>query len=194
MPTSLQKMIRVLIVIGVIAIVVIGFWICNRSSGVAVLPPAPSVSAYVALLDPSNTLKGAQAGCDTLVMQHINAPIGPSMSTSTSPNAMNLSATIAALLSPSAMKAYPWPPVAGKAGDFAATQGGIALDHVTLQSGGVASLYFKGSLGPIAGVCDDPRLAVQIRETVLAFPGIVSYQTYLNGTKNNLLPPSEKGK
>ena len=74
-------------------------------------------------------------------------------------------------------------------GNFVAAQD-LAFDHAVVE-GKVARVYLKGTPS-YAGVCDDPRVTVQIRETTLAnAPAVDTVEIFLNGEKYEV--PSEKG-
>lgn len=49
-------------------------------------------------------------------------------------------------------------------------------------SGGVASIRIRGTL-PVAGVCDEPRIEEQIKETARQFRGVRSVRVFLNGER-----------
>lgn len=53
---------------------------------------------------------------------------------------------------------------------------------------GVAKIYLTGRLSGLAGVCDNPRTAIQIEETALQFVTVDSVQLYLNGEPTDLIP------
>lgn len=53
---------------------------------------------------------------------------------------------------------------------------------------GVANIYLKGELSGLAGICDDPRADIQIKETALQFPTVSSVQIYLNSVPTDLMP------
>jgi hypothetical protein len=74
-------------------------------------------------------------------------------------------------------------------GNFVAGQD-LAFDHAAVE-GTTAKIYLTGSPS-YAGVCDDPRLTVQVRETALAnAPAIETVEIYLNGEPYEM--PNEKG-
>lgn len=49
-------------------------------------------------------------------------------------------------------------------------------------SGGVATIRIRGTL-PVAGVCDEPRIEEQIKETARQFRGVRSVRVFLNGQR-----------
>ncbi|MEX0931873.1 MAG: hypothetical protein WDZ88_03940 [Candidatus Paceibacterota bacterium] len=53
---------------------------------------------------------------------------------------------------------------------------------------GVAHVYLAGELGPLGGVCDNPRTAIQIEETALVYSTVNSVKLYLNGEVTDLIP------
>lgn len=65
-------------------------------------------------------------------------------------------------------------------GNFVATQEKLAFDRATIEHG-LATIYLTGSVGPIAGACDVPRIETQITETALQFATVNRVQILLNG-------------
>lgn len=65
-------------------------------------------------------------------------------------------------------------------GNFIATQKKLAFSHATITNG-TAQVYLTGTVGPIAGACDVPRIETQIRETALQFSSVSSVAIFLNG-------------
>ena len=57
----------------------------------------------------------------------------------------------------------------------------------------MAKIYLTGELGPLGGVCDNPRAAIQIEETALAYDTIDSVALFLNGEPTNLTPSGRGG-
>lgn len=49
-------------------------------------------------------------------------------------------------------------------------------------SGGVATIRIRGTL-PVAGICDEPRIEEQIKETARQFRGVRSVRVFLNGQR-----------
>jgi len=70
-------------------------------------------------------------------------------------------------------------------GNFIATQKDLAFESAVIN-GGVASVYLTGKVGPIAGVCDVPRIETQITETALQFGTVSSVNIFLNGEPLNV--------
>jgi len=64
--------------------------------------------------------------------------------------------------------------------NFIATQENLLFQGATIENG-VANVYLTGSVGPIAGVCDVPRIETQITETAMQFATVNRVQIYLNG-------------
>lgn len=58
--------------------------------------------------------------------------------------------------------------------------GGLKLKSVAL-AGGVATIRLTGKELPIAGVCDQPRVARQIEETAKQFPAVKRVRVFVNG-------------
>lgn len=78
-----------------------------------------------------------------------------------------------------------WMPSELAPGNFIASQKELYFDKVILENT-IARIYLIGKIGPLNGVCDDPRLRIQLEETSLQFPGIKAVEFYLNGTKTDL--------
>jgi hypothetical protein len=70
---------------------------------------------------------------------------------------------------------YGFPPA-----NFIATQENLLLQGATIENG-VARVYLNGTVGPITGVCDVPRIETQITETALQFATVNQVEIYLNG-------------
>lgn len=73
-------------------------------------------------------------------------------------------------------------------GNFVKTQSGVSFDRAEIENG-VAKVYLNGETGPLAGVCDNPRLQIQVEEAALQFSTVNSVEIYLNGNKYEM--PSE---
>jgi hypothetical protein len=65
-------------------------------------------------------------------------------------------------------------------GNFIPTQKDLKFERVTIDAG-VANVYLTGKVGPIAGVCDVPRIETQITETALQFSTVSAVKIMLNG-------------
>jgi hypothetical protein len=61
----------------------------------------------------------------------------------------------------------------------ALAESSLHVDSVSLQSG-TATIGLVGRLS-LGGVCDDPRVEVQIRSTALQFPSVSDVRITLNG-------------
>ncbi|MBC7766933.1 hypothetical protein H7Y21_02995, partial [Arenimonas sp.] len=66
----------------------------------------------------------------------------------------------------------------------------LFFDNVSTENG-TAKIYLLGKIGPLNGVCDDPRLRIQLEETALQFPTVQKVEFYLNGTKTDLIFPQK---
>lgn len=71
------------------------------------------------------------------------------------------------------------------------TNSTLLFDHATVANG-TANIYLTGALSGLAGVCDDPRASIQIKQTALQFSTVQNVQLYLNGEPTDLTP-SGKG-
>lgn len=116
-------------------------------------------------------------GCDVFELQERTVPA----------SSMPLTAAIRELFS----KKDIWMPSELAPGNFIASQKELFFDKVVIENS-VARIYLIGKIGPLGGVCDDPRLRIQLEETALQFPTIKAVEFYLNGTKTDLTF-SEKG-
>ncbi|MCB9806272.1 hypothetical protein H6775_03925 [Candidatus Nomurabacteria bacterium] len=74
-------------------------------------------------------------------------------------------------------------------GNFVASQENLSFDRATIENG-VAKVYLMGEVGPLAGVCDDPRMEIQVEEAALQFSTVNSVEIFLNGEKYQ--SPSEQ--
>lgn len=63
-------------------------------------------------------------------------------------------------------------------------QGNLVLDSVSIVSG-TAIVRLTGAPPPLAGVCDDPRLFIQVAQTARQFPTVQRVEVYVNGTRND---------
>lgn len=59
-------------------------------------------------------------------------------------------------------------------------QSDLKLQSVAINKGGVATINLQGTQA-LSGVCDDPRLISQLRETTLQFPSVQDVQMFING-------------
>jgi hypothetical protein len=133
--------------------------------------PAPTTSKVrIALLTDQGTMQlaGKNRGCDKVVL------IERSVTPTTSP----LNAALAELFSYKGV----WPYTDTQPGNFISTQTSLSFDLATIENG-VAKIYLRGETGPLAGVCDDPRLESQIQETALQFSTVTSVEIYINGIR-----------
>lgn len=129
----------------------------------------------IALLDTSGAGTGPSRGCDAVTFVTRTIPYTQTP----------LSAALAELFKMNDEK------VDGNMHFIARTNETLAFDRVTLENG-VASVYVTGTLSGLAGVCDDPRAAIQIEETAKQFSSVQTVDIYLNGVKGALVP-SQKG-
>ena len=74
-------------------------------------------------------------------------------------------------------------------GNYVAKQEKLKFEKVTLENG-LAKIYLTGEV-VYAGVCDDPRLTIQVTETAKQFETVKDVQIYLNGELYKA--PSGKG-
>jgi hypothetical protein len=126
---------------------------------------------HIALLDTEGKTDGRERGCDRVVM------VEHAIKETTAP----LSAAMRVLFSLEDTNEN------GLYNFIARTNGTLAFDRASVQSG-TAHVYLTGELSGLAGVCDDPRAAIQIEETALQFPTVESVQIYLNEEPTDLTP------
>jgi hypothetical protein len=116
-------------------------------------------------------------GCDVFELVERDVPT----------SSMPLNAALRELFS----KKYIWMSGETTLGNFIASQKELFFDKADIQNG-VAKIYLIGKIGPLSGVCDDPRLRIQLEETALQYPSIQTVEFYLNGIKNDFIF-SQKG-
>lgn len=63
----------------------------------------------------------------------------------------------------------------------------LSFERATVTDG-TASIYLTGKLSGLAGVCDNPRAAIQIEETAKQFSTVEDVQIYLNDEPTDLMP------
>lgn len=183
------------VAVAVIGLILIGgVWVALQARQPAVPPAAepgatstpempadPDASAgttrvKVALLDFSGeTSPGKERGCDRVVL------VERAVATTSAP----LTAALRELF------AIPDTTVDGFGNFMPRTRTTLAFDRATVRDG-VARIYLTGSLSGLAGVCDDPRAAIQIEETALQFPTVRQVELYLDGERTTLMP-DERG-
>ncbi len=126
----------------------------------------------VALLDTTGEGKGPKRACDAI-----------NMVTRTIPKTD-------APLNAALVQLFAEPEGAQPGTDYnfiARTKETLKFDRVTITDG-IANIYLTGSLSGLAGICDDPRAEIQLKETALQFPTVIDVQIYLNDVKTNLTP------
>ncbi|HEX8993878.1 MAG TPA: GerMN domain-containing protein [Candidatus Paceibacterota bacterium] len=144
------------------------------------VPPQPETMTIKIplLVDASDThYEGAIIGCDKVVMVDKTVP----------KTADILTAALHELFA----RKNPWEPWAGTPSNFLSAHTELVFDHATVERG-VATIYLTGRIGPLGGVCDDPRTRTELEQTALQFPTIQSVQFYLDGEPTTL-QFSEKG-
>ncbi len=136
--------------------------------------PKPVVSSVtVAFLDASGEGEGEPFGCDTLAL--VELPVAPTAD----PVALALDALFSAATTTDLAP-----------GNFVADQADLALEGVEAHEDDI-HVNLTGSVS-YAGVCDDPRLQIQIEQTVRAnAPDVDEVEIFLNGEEYEA--PNEKG-
>lgn len=132
---------------------------------------ANTTTVKIALLDTEGTTTGKERGCDRVVLVDREVP----------QTSMPLSAALKELFTLNDQR------VDGLYHFIANTNETLSFDKATVEDG-TATVYLKGSLSGLAGVCDDPRATIQIEETALQFPTVKTVVIYLNGEKTDLQP------
>jgi len=151
----------------------------STNGGIPTSTPATSSPAFtstvrIALLDISGTTTSKERGCDRVVLVPVT------VATTSAP----LTAALQALFRLSTTT------VSGFFNYIDRTNETLSFDRVTILNG-TANIYLTGSLSGLAGVCDDPRAAIQIEETALQFATVNKVQIYLNGTATTLTPSQQ---
>jgi hypothetical protein len=169
-----------------LALVAVGSWVIFGKNAplpdsVPITPVSTSTpsakpivsSVDLVLLDASGEGGGEQAGCDTL----------KTVSVAVSPTQDPVTAALEALFE-NATTTDLMP------GNFVGNQPDLQFDRAVAVEGDV-QVYLVGTVA-YAGVCDDPRLQIQIEETVLAnAPDTDEVQIFVNGEAYEM--PNEKG-
>ena len=137
--------------------------------------PAATSSVVLAMLDTAQISNGPSRGCDKVVMVNQQIP------TTTAP----LTAAMNALFSTSSTT------VGGWFNYIPRTSATLQFSNATVVNG-TANIYLTGSLSGLAGVCDDPRTDIQIKETALQFPSVQQVQLFLNNQPVATLAPNMK--
>lgn len=70
---------------------------------------------------------------------------------------------------------------------LAKTNSTLKFDRATVENG-TANIYLTGQLSGVAGVCDNPRAAIQIEETAKQFSTVEEVELYLDGEATDLSP------
>lgn len=63
-------------------------------------------------------------------------------------------------------------------------KGNLKLASVAIVSG-IAKIYLTGIAPSLGGVCDDPRLFIQVAQTARQFSTVQKVELYVNGAKND---------
>jgi hypothetical protein len=129
----------------------------------------------IALLDTTGSGSGKSRGCDTITM------VTKSVPETTAPLGASLQALFAQAEGTAGSAQYNF---------IARTKSTLKFDKVTITNG-TADIYLTGSLSGLAGVCDDPRAAIQLEETALQFASVQKVQLYLNNVATNLTPSQQ---
>lgn len=183
--TAMNRTTLSAIILVVLAIISIYFYsvATTPAPGTSDTPPVATstpttnerMTVKVAVLDTEQKTSGKQRGCDRVVMLDRQVP----------KSQMTLTAALKELFSINQNQVDGW------YNFIASTNRTLTFEKVTVENG-IAKVYLTGSLSGLAGVCDDPRAAIQIEETALQFPTVAKVELYLNNEKTSLVP-SERG-
>lgn len=189
MNNSSNKPIVVIILAAIVALGLVGYlWYTSSGSGtVATSTPTTTPSdlpdpqtagtgaVLLAMLDTAGDSNGPSRGCDKVAF------VQQQIATTTAP----LTAAMQALFAISTTSVNGWFNYIDRTNET------LQFDHATV-SNGTAHIYLTGSLSGLAGICDDPRTDIQIKETALQFATVQNVQLYLNNQAVATLAPSMK--
>jgi hypothetical protein len=169
----------------VVALVIAGvaFVVWNqpvKAPGVGEVNNTPTTTAQttqvkIALLDTTGSGTGKSVGCDNLVVVTRSVPA------TTAPLTAAINALYAEPEGTQPSSTYNF---------IARTKATLKFDHATVVNG-TANIYLTGSLSGLAGVCDDPRAAMQLTQTALQFATVTKVQLYLNDVATTLIPSEQ---
>ncbi len=159
-----------------VAVVATTFFIHNKNTPPVSLIATPILQTMVIqiplLVDASNPdYTGPIVGCDKVVMVEKTVP----------KTQQPLNAALHQLF----LHEDAWEPWNGTPSNFLSAHPGLSFDHAVVV-GGVATIYIVGTIGPLGGVCDDPRLRTELEQTALQFPSVTSVKFSLNGAPTDL--------
>jgi hypothetical protein len=128
-----------------------------------------TMTVKIALLNPDQTLKnqitpGDISGCDHVRLEDVVIERTPAP----------LTAALNALLAKEG--GWSWD---DKLYNYIGL-GNLQLESVDIVDG-VARIYLTGTLPPLGGVCDEPRMLIQITQTAKQFPTVQGVELYVNG-------------
>ncbi|HYC82951.1 MAG TPA: peptidoglycan-binding protein [Candidatus Paceibacterota bacterium] len=120
-----------------------------------------NMAIKIALLDDSDSsANGKVRACDKVVMANRTVNRSP------------------AVLDAALRELFSYQP-ANSLRSFVASQANLKFSRVVMD-GSTAKIYLTGSIGPLGGVCDDPRLQIQLEETAFQFDTVRSAKVYVN--------------
>jgi hypothetical protein len=165
-------------VIAVLALLLVGagaYAVLHKPTSSAPDATPQTTTISFALLDTTGEGTGRARGCDTISVVTRTIPA------TTTPLTAALQALFAEPEGAQPSSHYNF---------IARTRSTLHFDHVTV-SNNTARIYLTGSLSGLAGVCDDPRAAIQLEETAFRYPAIAKVEFYLNGQKTTLTPSQQ---
>lgn len=137
-------------------------------------PTATTTTVSIALLDTAGTSNGKPRACDKVVM------VPRTIAATTSP----LTAAMQELFGLSTTSVNGWFNYIDRTNET------LKFTRATVVDG-TANIYLTGSLTGMAGVCDDPRAAIQIEETALQFATVDRVVLFLNNATTTLTPSQQ---
>lgn len=134
---------------------------------------AATMSIKIAWLNPDGSMPnevkpGDISGCDHVVLQSRVVP----KTTTPLTSALNVLLSEKINATPGEKSLYNY-----------VANGNLKLGSVSIVSG-TAKIYLTGTPPALNGVCDDPRLFIQVTQTARQFPTVQKVQLFVNGVEN----------
>ncbi len=132
---------------------------------------------YAVLSEPTKDGDHARMrGCDIVSLKEVKV----------APTNSPLDASFKALFA----KKESWPAPDAQPGNFMSSQKGLKYDKAVIE-GDTAKVYLTGTY-KLNGLCDDPRIGLQVGDTALQFPGVQAAEIYINGELLKIVSKSVK--
>jgi hypothetical protein len=134
---------------------------------------AGTMAVKVAWLNPDGSMPnevkpGDISGCDHVVLQNRTIPTTQTPLTA----ALNILLSEKINATPGDKSLYNY-----------VANGNLKLASASIVSG-TAKIYLTGTAPALSGVCDDPRLFIQVAQTARQFPTVQKVQLFVNGVEN----------